>query len=188
MVGKLPRPEASGLRPLTSNNLLKKQPSMDSRPMTRNGSREGLAFNLPPRPMTQQSERLRTPGYEDMLNRRAKFERIIVTPAHPNSRMDDLKSGFQAPKSPSKMEILKNLRQSPDAGRPSTSYGLTNASYANANISSQQHLPQSFEASIEIKKETEVVPLDDIAERVVKLLKERNYSTNKKVLDFIATL
>ncbi len=189
MVGEFPRPEATGLRPLTSNNLLKKQPSMESRPVTRNGSHEGLVFNLPPRPMTQQNERLRTPGYEEMLNRRAKFERI-VTPAHPNSRIDALKSGFQAPKSPSKMEILKNLRQSPDVGRPSTSSGLPNHSYSNANISSQsqQHLPQSFSVSSEIKKETEAVPLDDIAERVVKLLKERNYSTNKKVLDFIATL
>jgi hypothetical protein len=56
------------------------------------------------------------------------------------------------------MEILKNLRQSPDIGRPSTSSGLSIHSHSNANISSQsqQHLHQSFSASSEIKKETDV--------------------------------
>jgi hypothetical protein len=166
-LGDIPRAEATGLRPLTSNSALKRTPTMDSRPMTRNGTRVDQAFNVLPRPMTQQSQRLHTPGYEEMLNRRAKFERI-VTPATQSTRVNALKNGPQVSKSPSRIEVLKSLRQSPDAVRPSTSSGLPQ--HSNVKNSSEQQWPQSFSVSSSTKKEIESVPLDDIAERVVKLL------------------
>jgi len=184
------RPEATGLRPLTSNSALTKPPAMDYRPMTRDGVRESQASAFPPRPMTQQSQRLHTPGYEDMLNRRAKFERIVThssaTPP-PNTRIDSLRSSSPAPKSPSRIDVLKNLRQSPHAStqmRPSTSSSLPQ--HIHSNNTPLQHLHHSV--GNETKKETEQIPLDDIAERVVKILKERNLSTDKKILDFLGTL
>ncbi len=164
---------------------MKRTPTMDSRPLTRNGTRDIQSLSGPPRPMTQQSQRLHTPGYEEMLNRRAKFERI-VTPAPQSNRLDALKIGSPASKSPSRMDVLKSLRQSTDAARPSTSSALSKHSHA-INNSGQQG-PQALTASSSMTEKTESVPLDDIAERVVKLLKERNYSTGKKVLDFLATL
>jgi hypothetical protein len=184
-LGDIPRAEATGLRPLTSNSALKKSPAVESRPATRNGTRDGQSFNIPPRPMTQQSQRLHTPGYEEMLNRRAKFERI-VTPAPRNTRLDALKIDSPASKSPSRMDVLKSLRQSPEAVRPSTSSGFPKHSHV--SNSSELQWPQSLSASNNMPEKTEAVPLDDIAERVVKLLKERNYSTSQKVLDFLGTL
>jgi hypothetical protein len=159
----------------------KKSPAMISRPLTRSGSRNGQDFTLPARPMTQQSQRLHTPGYEEMLNRRAKFERI-VTPAQQDTRMDSFKNGSPALKSPSKLDVIKSLRQTSDVLRPSTSSGLSQHSFP-SNSFQPQSLPDK-----EIQKQTEYVALDDIAERVVKLLKERNYSTDKKTLDFLGTL
>jgi hypothetical protein len=178
------RPEASGLRPLTSSNSTK-NPPLDSRPVTRNGTRDNQALSLPPRPMTQQSQRLRTPGYDEMLSRRAKFERI-VTPVQHVTRVDTFRIGSPVPKSPSRIDVLKSLRQSPDAIRPRTS----SASHPDllSRMSPQPHIHQSVSISSDAKKETVSIPLDDIAERVVKLLKERNYSTDKKVLDFLGTL
>jgi hypothetical protein len=185
ILGDVPRAEATGLRPLTSNTAMKRTPSNDSRPASRNGTQNVQTFNVLPRPMTQQSQRLHTPGYEEMLNRRAKFERI-VTPAPQSARLDALKIGSPASKSPSRMDVLKSLRQSSDVARPSTSSGSFNQS--NAINCSDQQLHQSLSSNSNIKEKTESVPLDDIAERVVKLLKERNYSTGKKVLDFLGTL
>lgn len=183
ILGDGSRPEATGLRPLTSSTL-KKSLAIECRPMTRNGTREGQALSLPPRPMTQQSQRLHTPGYEEMLNRRAKFERI-VTPAQQNTRIDVFKNSSPISKSPSRVDVLKSLRQTPDNLRPSTSSGLPQNLFSNNGP--QQHMLQSLSVG-EIKKETEYVALDEIAERVVKLLKERNYSTDKKTLDFLGTL
>ena len=184
MIADEPRQEATGLRHLTSSSL-KKMPEIDSRPVTRSGSRDGQVFALPPRPSTQQSQRLHTPGYEEMLNRRAKFERI-VTPSQQGTRIDALKIGSQVSKSPSRMEVLKTLRQSPDVQRPiRTSSGIPQYSHSN-NGPQQQSL--QLNSVNDIKIEPERVALDDIAERVVKLLKERNYSTDKKVLDFLGTL
>ena len=189
------RPEATGLRPMTSNSAFTKPPAMDSRPITRDGIRDSHASAIPPRPMTQQSQRLHTPGYEQMLNRRAKFERIVThgsaSPPPLNNRIDTLRSGSPAPKSPSRIDVLKNLRQSPNTGtgmqmRPSTSSALPQHSHSNS--SPLQHLPQSDSVSSDIKKGTESIPLDDIAERVVKILKERNLSTNKNIMDFLGTL